>query len=147
MKKVQQGDHVIIEYEGMLEDGEIVESTSDSGLLEFEVGTGSMPPGFENALLGMAEGEKKSILLPPDEAFGYKDDTLLHTVKRSVFGENIRPKPGMVLGMTLEKEGQKQKIPALVTAVHGEDVIIDFNHPLAGRSLTYALTVKTINKK
>jgi len=95
----------------------------------------------------MAEGEKKSILLPPHEAFGYKDNTLLHTVKRSAFGESIRPKPGMVLGMTLEKEGQKQKIPALVTAVHGEDVIIDFNHPLAGRSLTYALTVKTINKK
>jgi len=146
MEKVQQGDHVIIEYDGMLDDGEIVESTSDTGPLEFEVGTGVMPPGFENALIGMGAGEEKSVILSPDEAFGNKDETLLHTVKRSVFGDNIRPKPGMVLGMTLEKEGQNQKIPALVTAVHGEDVTIDFNHPLAGRTLTYRLTVKAINK-
>ena len=144
MRKVQQGDHVIIEFESMLEDGEIVESSSDSGPMEYEVGTGIMPPGFENALIGMGEGDEKSIILSPDEAFGHKDDRLLHTVKRSVFGENIQPKPGMVLGMTLQKEGKSQKIPALVAGVHGEDVILDFNHPLAGKTINYKLTLKSI---
>ena len=144
MRKVQQGDHVIIEYEGRLEDGEIVESSSDNGPLEFEVGAGVMSPGFENALLGMGEGEEKSIILSPDEAFGHKDEKLLHTVKKSVFGENIQPQPGMVLGMTLEKEGQTQKIPAQVTAVHGDDVTIDFNHPLAGKTISYRLSLKSI---
>ncbi len=144
MRKVQQGDHVIIEFESMLEDGEIVESSSDSGPMEFEVGTGIMPPGFENALIGMGVGDEKSIILSPDEAFGHKDDKLLHTVKRSVFGQNIQPKPGMVLGMTLQKEGKSQKIPALVTGVHGEDVLLDFNHPLAGKSINYKLTLKSI---
>jgi FKBP-type peptidyl-prolyl cis-trans isomerase 2 len=144
MRKVQQGDQVIIEYEGRLADGEIVETSSDDGPLEFEVGAGIMSPGFEKALIGMAEGEKKSIILAPDEAFGHKDEKLLHTVKRSVFGKNILPKPGMVLGMTLAKDGQTQKIPAQVTAVHGEDVIIDFNHPLAGKTISYTLTLKAI---
>jgi FKBP-type peptidyl-prolyl cis-trans isomerase 2 len=103
-----------------------------------------MPPGFEKALIGMGEGEEKSIILSPDEAFGRTDEKLLHTVKKSVFGDRINPKPGMVLGMTLGKEDQSQKIPALVTAVDGEDVLIDFNHPLAGKTLSYKLTLKAI---
>jgi len=144
MKKAGKGNNVIIEYEGMLHNGEIVESSADSGPFEYEVGSGLMPPGFDNALIGMAEGEEKAVTLQPDEAFGPRDDKLLHTVKRNVFGEAVRPQPGMVLGMTVEKEGQKQKIPALVTAVIGEDVTIDFNHPLAGKTIIYKLTLKEI---
>ena len=144
MRKVQQGDRVNIEYEGMLENGEIVERSSENGPVEFEVGSGIMPPGFEKALIGMNEGEEKTITLTPDEAFGPRDEKLLHTVNRIVFGEGIEPKPGMVLGMTVKKEGQPHKVPALVTAVHGEDVTIDFNHPLAGKTLNYKLTLKAI---
>jgi FKBP-type peptidyl-prolyl cis-trans isomerase 2 len=147
MRKVQQGDQVVIEYEGKLQDGEIVESSADTGPAEFTVGTGAMHPGFEKALIGMSEGEEKSIVLAPEEAFGPKDETLLHTVSRSVFGEKIQPKPGMVLGMTVEKNGQPQKIPALVTAVAGEDIILDFNHPLAGKTIYYTLTLKTIKNQ
>jgi FKBP-type peptidyl-prolyl cis-trans isomerase 2 len=144
MKKVKQGDHVIIEYEGMLENGETIESSADTGPFELEVGGGSMPAGFENALIDMEEGEERTVVLQPDEAFGNKDEKLLHTVNRKVFGENINPKTGMVLGMTLDKDGQKQKIPALVTAVNGEEVTIDFNHPLAGKAITYKFTVRAI---
>ncbi len=144
MKKVESGDIVVLEYEGRLEDGEIIESSADNGPLEFEVGTGVMPPGFERALIGMAAADEKSITLFPADAFGHKDEKLLHTVKRGVFGEQIQPRPGMVLGMTLEKDGQPRKIPALVTAVHGEDVTIDFNHPLAGKTITYKMTLKAI---
>lgn len=144
MKNVQQGDQVCIEYEGMLDTGEIVERSSDTGPVEFEVGSGVMPPGFEKALIGMREGEEKKVILTADEAFGPRDENLLHTVKRSAFGDNIKPEPGMVLGMNVVKEGQTQKIPALVTVVHGDDVTIDFNHPLSGKSLTYTLRLKEI---
>ena len=144
MKKVELGDHVIIEYKGMLENGEIVESSKDNGPCKLEVGGGSMPPNFENALIGMQEGEEKTITLQPNEAFGHHDKKLLHTVNRSVFGENNFPKPGMVLGMTVDKDGQKQKIPALVTAINGEEVTIDFNHPLAGKAITYKFIVKMV---
>ena len=144
MKKVTQGDHVTIEYKGMLENGDTVESSADTGPFELEVGGGAMPPGFENALINMREGEEKTVVLQPDEAFGHKDKKLLHKVDRSVFGKNITPTTGMVLGMTVDKDGQKQKIPALITAVNGEEVTIDFNHPLAGKAITYKFTVTAI---
>ncbi len=144
MRKVQNGDTVNIEYEGRLESGEVVEVSQETGPVEFAVGSGIMPAGFEKALIGMTEGEEKTITLTPDEAFGPRDENLLHTVKISVFGEKIKPKAGMVLGMTLEKEGQPHKVPALVTAVNGEDVSIDFNHPLAGKTLLYKLRLKQI---
>ena len=146
MKKAVKGDYVVIDYEGLLHDGEIVESSSNSGPFEYEVGSGLMPPGFDNALIGMAEGEEKAVTLQPDEAFGTRDDKLLHRVKKNVFEENILPQPGMVLGMTVEKEGQKHKIPALVTDVNGEDVTIDFNHPLAGKAIIYKIILKEIKK-
>ena len=144
MKKVQNGDHVSIEYEGLLEDGEIVERSSDTGPVEFVVGSNIMPPGFEKALIGMGEGEEKTITMKPEEAFGPRDENLIHTVNRSVLGDKILPKPGMVLGMTLEKGEQTHKVPALVVAVNGEDVTIDFNHPLAGKTIIYKLTLKGI---
>jgi len=144
MKKVENGDQVSIEYKGMLEDGEIVERSSDTGPVEFVVGSNTMPPGFEKALIGMGEGEEKTITMKPEEAFGPRDENLIHTVNKSVFGEKILPKPGMVLGMTLEKGGQPHKVPALVVAVSGEDVTIDFNHPLAGKTIIYKLTLKGI---
>ena len=144
MKKVKLGDHVTIEYEGLLEDGETVENSADTGPFELEVGGGAMPPGFENALIDMNEGEEKTVVLQPDEAFGDTDEKLLHKIDKNVFGENITPKTGMVLGMTVDKDGQKQKIPALITAVNGDEVTIDFNHPLAGKAITYKFIVKTI---
>ncbi|MDX1775767.1 MAG: peptidylprolyl isomerase [Desulfobulbales bacterium] len=144
MKKAKQGDHVSIEYEGTLESGETVEKSVKTGPVEIEIGAGLMPPGFEQALVGMHEGQVKTISLAPDEAFGDRDETLLHTVKKNVFGKNIRPKPGMVLGITLDKDGQPQKIPCLVTDVRGDDVTIDFNHPLAGKTVDYKLTLKAI---
>ena len=101
MKKVEKGHQVRIEYEGRLATGELVEKSSETGPVEFEVGAGGMPPGFEEALIGMREGEQKTITLTPEEAFGPRDEKLLHTVKKSVFGEKIDPQPGMVLGMNL----------------------------------------------
>ena len=144
MKKVKQGDHVTIEYQGILDDGETVESSAGKGPFELKVGDGAMPPGFENSLIDMKEGEEKTVVLQPEEAFGYKDKNLLHQINKNVFGENTNPKIGMVLGMTVEKDGQKQKIPALVTAVNGDEVTIDFNHPLAGKAITYKFTVMAI---
>ena len=84
MKKVKQGDQVTIEYVGMLEDGETVESSEATGPFEMEVGSNVMPPGFENALIGMTEGEEKTVVLQPEEAFGHKDENLLHKVNNGI---------------------------------------------------------------
>jgi len=144
MKRVKQGDHVIIEYKGTLTDGKETDSSVDSGSLEFEVGAGKVFPGFDKGVLDMADSETKSITLSPEDAYGPWDKGLLHTVNKEVFGPDADPKPGMVLGMDIERHGQKHKIPALVMEVKDDQVAIDFNHPLAGKTLTYQLTLKEI---
>jgi FKBP-type peptidyl-prolyl cis-trans isomerase 2 len=144
MQRVKPGDQVIIEYEGKLGDGNVVDSSADSGPFEFEVGAGNVFPGFDKGVVGMAVGETKTLTLGPEETYGSPDKELLHTVRKNLFKDNIDPKPGMVLGMSIERNGQLHKIPALVTEVMGDDVLLDFNHPLAGKTLIYNLTLKAI---
>jgi len=147
MNKVEKGDLVSVVYDGLLSNNEVFESSKDTGPLEFRVGENSVLPGFENAVLGMTEEEEKTINLAPDEAYGPKKEELIHTVNRKVFGEKIDPQPGMVLGLTINRDGHKEKVPAMVTEISGENVTVDFNHPLAGRTLTYKITVKEIKKQ
>lgn len=144
MQRVKQGDQVIIEYKGTLADNEETDSSVDSGSLEFEVGAGKVFPGFDKGVLDMAVNETISITLAPEDAYGQQDKELLHTVNKEVLGPDVDPKPGMILGMDIERSGQKHKIPALVTVVKDDQVEIDFNHPLAGKTLTYQLTLKEI---
>lgn len=146
MKRVEEGDYVGVLYEGLLGNNEVFESTTDTGPLEFQVGEGSVFAGFEKAILGMAENEQKTVDLQPEETYGPKRKELIHTLKRGALGEKISPSPGMLLGMTMEKDGKTLKIPAMVVEVEGDDVTIDFNHPLAGQVLTYKITVKSIKK-
>lgn len=147
MNKVEKGDLVSVVYDGLLSNNEVFESSKDTGPLEFRVGENSVLPGFENAVLGMTEEEEKTINLVPDEAYGPKKEELIHTVNRKVFGEKIDPQPGMVLGLTINRDGHKEKVPAMVTEISGENVTVDFNHPLAGRTLTYKITIKEIKKQ
>lgn len=147
MKRVKDGDHVTLTYVGELADGEIFESTEDTGPLEFQIGSEAVMPGFENALIGMTEGEEKTITLQPEEAYGPKQPELTHVVQRSVFGTKVEPQPGMVLGMAVEKDGKKHQVPVMVTSVTGDKVAIDFNHPLAGKTLTYKITLLAISEQ
>lgn len=146
MTKVENGDFVAVVYEGMLDNGEIFESSSDTGPLEFQIGDNSVLPGFEQAISGMEIDENKTIRLPPDEAYGPRQEDLVHTIARQTLSKDIVPSPGMILGMTIERQGQKHKIPAMVTEMEGDTITIDFNHPLAGQALTYKITLKKITK-
>lgn len=144
--KIENGDTVVVVYDGQLDSGEIFESSANSGPLEFTIGDGSVMPGFEAQLLGLGQGEQKSFTLPPDAAHGPSNPELIHTVDRGVLPNQGQLAVGMVLGLTIDHEGKKEKVPALVTALDGNQVTVDFNHPLAGKTLTYTVTVQTIKK-
>lgn len=144
MQRVKTGDCVTIEYEGTLESGDVFETTAEVGPLEFEVGTNAVLPAFEKTVIGMAPGETRQLEVAPEEAYGPRREELVQTFDRSVFGPGLEPKTGMVLGMTLEREGNKKKVPGLVTAVTGGTVTIDFNHPLAGQKLLFTITLQGI---
>ena len=145
MQKVTEHDHVTVIYEGLLNNGEVFESSEETGPLSFQMGTDSVLPAFEKALLGMTANETKTIKISPEEGYGAKQQELIHTLPKTSFGDR-EIKPGMVLGLTVEKDGQKHKVPALVTEISGEVVTVDFNHPLAGQELSYQITLKSINQ-
>jgi peptidylprolyl isomerase len=146
MLQVKSGDRVTIEYEAAVKGGEVYETTSETGPLSFEVGGREVLPALDEAVAGMAAEESKTIEVPPENAYGPQLQELVQSFDRKVFGENVDPEPGMVLGINLQKEGQSHQVPGLVTDVRGEQVTIDFNHPLAGQTLVFKITVKHIEQ-
>lgn len=142
--QLKKGDTVVVIYDGLLDNGDIFESSESSGPLEFTVGDGSVNAAFEEQLKGLRQGEEKTFHLPPDQAHGPSNPELVHTVARSVLPNPEQLTVGLVLGLTVDHEGKKETVPAMVSAIDGDQVTVDFNHPLAGKALTYRVTVKSI---
>ena len=144
MQKVKEGDYVTITYEGTLASGEIFESASEESPFEFALGQQCVFPSFESGIIGMAPGESRTIKVGPEEAYGKRRDELVQTLNRSAFGEKAEPQPGMIVGMTMEKDDQNHQVPAMIMAVDGDQITVDYNHPLAGQELLYRITLQTI---
>lgn len=141
---VKPGDKVNVEYEGKLEDGTVFDSSSRHGqMLEFEVGAGRIIKGFDNAVVGMKRGEEKTIKIPPEEAYGQPNPMLIQKMPRANLPKEPEPKEGMMLIATLPTGEQ---IPARITAVDKATVILDFNHPLAGKTLTFKIKIVDIEE-
>ncbi len=145
MQCVKHNDCVTVIYEGLLQSGEVFESSDDTGPLSFQLGSNEVFPAFETAILGMAVGETKTVILQPEEAYGPKKEELIQTVDRSVFGDK-EIQAGVVVGMNMEKEGKEYQVPATITEINGQQVTVDFNHPLAGEELTYKITLQSIDQ-
>ncbi|MEN8135279.1 MAG: peptidylprolyl isomerase [Thermodesulfobacteriota bacterium] len=146
MLKVKEGDYVTITYEGTLASGEVFESATEDNPFEFALGQQCVFPSFEAGIIGMAPGETKTIKVGPEEAYGTRRDDLVHILNRSAFGEKTDPQPGMIVGMTMEKDGQEHQVPAMVMAADGDQITVDYNHPLAGQELLFKITLQTIGE-
>jgi len=146
MQPAQTGDQITLVYDGMLANGEIFESSTDTGPLAFILGDGSVLPAFEAAVCGMQPGEIKTIKVPPQGAYGTRDEALVQTVPRSLINTQAELAPGVVVGMAMERDGQSVQVPALITAVADDQITVDFNHPLAGQELFYRITVQSISR-
>ncbi len=145
MQRVKMNDNVTVIYEGTLKNGEIFESSADTGPLSFQVGRNEVLAAFEEGILNLAEGETKTITVPPEEAYGEKKPELIQNLGRDLFGSNMELKPGMVLGVMVKKDDQEHQVPTMVVEVEGDRVTVDFNHPLAGETLNYKVTVQSID--
>lgn len=139
---VKNGDKVKIEYTGTLEDGTIFDSSADHGNpLEFEVGSGQVIKGFDDAILGMNEGEEKQFSIEPADAYGEHDPTLVQKVPREIFPQDAELVPGLLFEAGLPTG---EKVPATITDVQGGIVSVDLNHPLAGKKLNFKIKVSVI---
>lgn len=142
MKTVENGHFVKIDYTGTLENGDTFDSSRNAQPIEVEVGAGRVIKGFEQALIGMALKEKKTFTLPPEEAYGPRDQNLEHSFMRSELPQGVDPKAGQVLTLKNPEGGQ---FPAMVKHADTEKITVDLNHPLAGETLTFEIEVLEIN--
>ncbi|MFW6334724.1 MAG: FKBP-type peptidyl-prolyl cis-trans isomerase [Desulfosalsimonas sp.] len=141
MTQAKQGDTVKVHYKGKLDDGSVFDSSEGRDPLEFKIGDGNIIPGVEEAVEGMAPEETKEATIPPEKAYGEYRDEMVIEVDKSQFPENIDPEPGQQLEL---KQSEGQNIVVTVTNVGEEKVTLDANHPLAGKDLTFELTLKEI---
>ncbi len=144
MSPVALTDTVSISYTATVDDGEVFDKVPASRPITLSIGSGRVLKAVEACLLGMNPGETRTITIQPEDAFGPYYKNLVHEIKRSVFAGKIDPKPGMILSMAVEKDGKTEQVPATVLAVNSENVTVDYNHPLAGKEVTYRVTLHAI---
>src|SRR5690606_22626441 len=116
-------------YRGTLDDGSEFDSSAGRDPLEFTVGSGQVIPGFDNAVVGLAVGDKVEVRLAPDDAYGEHSDERVITVPKDQAPEGLEVGQQVMLGQS----------PATVMEVTDEAVVVDANHPLAGQALTFEI--------
>jgi FKBP-type peptidyl-prolyl cis-trans isomerase 2 len=141
MEQVKSGDKVKVHYHGKLTDGTTFDSSEGREPLEFEVGSGSVIAGFDSGVTGMSVGEKRTINIPVDEAYGQKQDDLMMEFPLDRFPVDMKPEVGMQLNMS---NGAGQNFPVVIREVREDSVVLDANHPLAGEDLVFDLELVEI---
>jgi peptidylprolyl isomerase len=141
MQQVKSGDTVKVHYSGRLTDGTPFDSSAGREPLQFEVGKGMVIAGFENGVMGMAVGDKKTIQIPVEEAYGPKNPDMIIAFPLSEFPEDLELEVGQQLNMT---NAQGDHIPVIVTEIGEENVMLDANHPLAGEDLVFDIELVEI---
>lgn len=141
MAQAKAGDTVKVHYTGKLDDGTVFDSSANRDPLEFTLGSGSIIPGFERAVLGMSLGESKTEIIPTDEAYGPHLDEMVVVVDRQQMPPEIEPQVGQQLQLQ-QQDGQV--LPVVITDVSGASVTLDANHPLAGEELTFDIELVEI---
>lgn len=136
MSTATKGNTVKVHYTGTLEDKTVFDSSREREPLEFTVGAGQMIEGFDVAVEGMKIGESKQVTIPSDKAYGPKREDAMITVPKTQLPEGMTPEPGMQLEAT-QQDGKKQVL--VVADVKEEEVVLDANHPLAGKDLTFEI--------
>ena len=142
MSKAENGKKVKVHYTGKLTDGTVFDSSEGREPLEFVLGQGSMIKGFENAVMGLGLGDKTSATLKPDEAYGERNNDLIFNFAKEKFPEDIKPQVGMKLNM---QTAQGQPVPVEVKEVADDHVVLDANHPLAGKELVFDIELVAVD--
>ena len=134
------GRKVTLHFAIKLEDGQIIDSNFDKAPAQFEVGDGNIPEGFEAALNGLKAGEHVELIIAPERGFGQHNPSNIQRMKRSDF-KDMELEPGLVVSFQ-EPGGE---IPGVVVEFDETNVSVDFNHPLAGKTLIFEVQVISVS--
>ena len=134
MQQVKDGDVVRVHYTGKLTNGEQFDSSNGREPLEFTVGAGQMIKGFDDAMPGMTVGEKKTINIHPEHAYGEKNEQAIIEFPKA----NVPPEMTLEVGMQLQmKDPEGHPLPVTVTEIKDDSIVLDANHMLAGKELVF----------
>jgi peptidylprolyl isomerase len=141
MSQAKLNDKVKVHYTGKLEDGFVFDTSANKNPLEFVIGEKKVIPGFEDAIIGMAQGEKKTIKIEAEKAYGPYRKELEIVVKKDQLPPEVKPEIGQQLQI---KQKDNQNVIVMITKINGDDITIDANHPLAGKDLTFEVELVEI---
>jgi len=135
---VDKGTRVTLHFALKFESGEVIDTTFDKDPASLEIGDENLPENFEAYLMGMKADDKASYQVPPEKAFGQRNPNNVQTFKRHEFSADMVLEPGVMISFA---DARQQELPGVVSRVEGDEVEVDFNHPLSGRTLTFDVEV------
>ena len=142
--KVENGDTVSVHYRGTLDDGTEFDSSHTRGEpLTFQVGSGQLIPGFDEAVPGMTAGEVKNVSLTPEQAYGPYIEGAVQIVEKSQFPPEF---PFEVAQQVTGYGADGQPMTATITEVRENNVTLDMNHPMAGKNLNFAIELVEVHQ-
>ncbi len=142
MTQAKDGDAVTIHYTGRLIDGTVFDSSEGKDPLPFTLGSGQVISGFEDAVTGMNIGEKKTVTIPPEKAYGERNEQMVINVPLTQVPPDIKPE----VGQQLQLMGpENQPMVVVISEITDESVVLDANPPLAGKELTFDIELVTID--
>lgn len=136
--EIGEGTRVTLHFSLSLEDGELIDSNFDGQPATFEVGDGNMLPGFERALFGLEPGSRASFTIPPEDGFGLHQQENIQRLSRGSFAADTVLEEGLV--MSFDDRGQGE-LPGIISKIDSSFVWVDFNHPLAGRTIVFKVAI------
>ena len=141
MPKAKSGDTVSVHYTGTLENGSVFDSSEGQDPIEFTIGEHQVIEGFEDAIVGMAPGDKKRESIAAEKAYGDHEDNLVFTVPRSSMQAGVDVQVGDMVRVTLP---DGQTAPMQIVSSDEDSLTLDATHPLAGQTLTFELELVAI---
>lgn len=132
------GSEVLMHFTLSLADGTVADSTRDGEPLRFVMGDGTLIEGLELVLYGLKVGDRQCLSIEPRDAFGFPNEENIHTMPRSEFPADMQLEPGLIVGFTTPSG---EEVPGAIQEIKGDEVVVDFNHPLAGHEVIFDVEI------
>ncbi|RLA59137.1 MAG: peptidylprolyl isomerase [Epsilonproteobacteria bacterium] len=138
---VGEGTRVVLNFSLSLEDGSEVDSNFGGEPVEFTIGDGNLLPGFERQLFGMSAGDRQIFTVQPENAFGQINDNNVQLIPRKQFDDDFELEIGLLYSFADASGGE---LPGMILSFDEGEVEVDFNHPLAGRTIVFDVLVHRV---
>lgn len=144
MTQIHENSAITLNFALRLEDGQLIDSTFETQPAAMHIGDGSLPPGFEKHILGLSVGDHRKVTVPPEDAFGQVNPGNRQIFDAKQFAQSGELSPGVVVSF---QDAAGSELPGVIAEVNDEKVMVDFNHPLAGKTLEFEVEIISVEAK